>query len=78
MVDVVDGDTLVLDVRCGFRMVRESERVRLAKINAPEIATKKGKEVHLFVRDQLAKARGVVVKTEKNRRLRPIRGARFL
>jgi micrococcal nuclease len=65
VVNVVDGDTLVLDIRCGFRMVREQERVRLAKINTPEIATKKGKEAHLFVRDQLSKARGIVVKTEK-------------
>ena len=65
VVDVVDADTLELDIRCGFKMVKEGEKVRLAKINAPEITTKKGKEAHLFVRDQLAKARGVVVKTEK-------------
>lgn len=65
VVDVVDGDTLELDIRCGFKMVKEGEKVRLAKINAPEITTKKGKEVKAYVRDRLAKARGVVVKTEK-------------
>lgn len=37
----------------------------LAGLNAPERETKKGKEAALFVRDQLAKARGIVVKTEK-------------
>lgn len=65
VVDVVDADTLELDIRCGFKMMKEGEKVRLAKVNAPEITTKKGKEARLFVRDQLAKAQGVVVKTEK-------------
>lgn len=65
LVNVVDGDTLVLDIRCGFKMVREQERIRLAGLNSPEITTKKGKESHLFVRGQLEKAVGLVVKTEK-------------
>lgn len=65
VVDIVDGDTLVVDIRCGFHMVREGERLRLAKINAPELVTKKGKAAQLYVRDRLAKARGVVVKTER-------------
>lgn len=65
VLDAVDGDTLALDIQCGFKMLREQEHIRLAKINAPEITTKKGKEVHLYVRDRLMKARGVVVKTEK-------------
>lgn len=62
---VIDGDTLDLDIRVGFKMVKEQEHIRLAKVNAPEIETKKGKEVAHYVRDRLAKARGVVVKTER-------------
>jgi hypothetical protein len=64
VLDVPDADTLVLDVDCGFKIKKE-ERLRLAGINTPERETKKGKEAALFVRDQLQKARGVVVKTGK-------------
>jgi endonuclease YncB( thermonuclease family) len=64
VLDVVDADTLVLAIDCGFKITKE-ERIRLAGLNAPERETKKGKEAALFVRDQLAKARGIVVKTEK-------------
>jgi endonuclease YncB( thermonuclease family) len=62
--DVSDADTVVLDVDCGFKIKKE-ERLRLAGINAPEIETKKGKEAFQFVRDTLAKAQGIVIKTEK-------------
>jgi micrococcal nuclease len=65
VVHVVDGDSLVLNIRCGFRMVREEERIRLAKLNTPEIETKKGKAARIYVQERLAQARTVVVKTEK-------------
>jgi len=64
VLEVVDADTLLLAVDCGFKIAKE-ERIRLAGLNAPELETKKGKEAALYVRDQLAKARGIVVKTEK-------------
>jgi micrococcal nuclease len=65
VVDVVDGDTLVLNIDTGFKNWRHGERIRLAKLDAPEIETKKGKEVQQYIRDRLLKARGVVVKTIK-------------
>jgi endonuclease YncB( thermonuclease family) len=65
VVKVVDADTLLLNIDSGFKNWRHGERIRLAKLNAPELTTKKGKEAHIYVRDQLAKARGIVVKTEK-------------
>ena len=65
VMDVVDADTLVLNIDTGFKNRRYGEYVRLAKVNAPELYTKKGKEARDYVRDRLMKARGVVVKTEK-------------
>jgi hypothetical protein len=65
VVKVVDADTLLLDIDSGFKNWRRGERIRLAKLNAPEITTKKGREASDYVRDRLMKARGVVVKTEK-------------
>lgn len=64
VLEVVDADTVRLAVDCGFKITKE-ERIRLAGLNAPELETKKGKEAALHVRDQLAKAKGIVVKTEK-------------
>jgi endonuclease YncB( thermonuclease family) len=64
VLEVVDGDTLLLAVDCGFKITKE-ERIRLAGLNAPELVTKKGKEVALYMRDLLTKAKGIVVKTQK-------------
>jgi endonuclease YncB( thermonuclease family) len=64
VVDVTDGDTLRLDVQCGFYLKMETH-IRLAGLDAPEISTKKGKEAAEYVRDRLAKAKGIVVKTVK-------------
>jgi endonuclease YncB( thermonuclease family) len=64
VLECVDGDTLRLDVQCGFYLKMDI-RIRLAGLDAPEITTKKGKEAAEYVRDRLAKARGIVVKTVK-------------
>jgi endonuclease YncB( thermonuclease family) len=50
VLEVVDADTLLLAVDCGFKITKE-ERIRLAGLNAPELETKKGKEAALYVRD---------------------------
>ena len=64
VIDVTDGDTLRLDVQCGFYLKMEVH-LRLAGLDAPELSTKKGKEAAEYVRDRLAKAKGIVVKTVK-------------
>ena len=64
VIRVVDGDTLVVDLDCGFD-VRMKHRIRLAGLDTPEAETKKGQKATEFVRRQLGKARGVVIKTEK-------------
>ncbi len=60
---VVDGDTLLMDVGCGFN-VKVRQKIRLAKLDAPEMGSKKGAASLAYVRDRLAEARAVVVKTE--------------
>ena len=43
---VVDGDTLYLAIDLGFRNTRH-ERVRLARINAPEMSTPEGRAAQM-------------------------------
>lgn len=40
--DIVDGDTIHLDIDLGFRTWRRGERYRLARINAPELKAPEG------------------------------------
>jgi len=61
---VVDGDTLLLRIDLGFQVWKE-QRIRLASVDCPEIDTKLGYEAFEYVRDQLAKAPFVVIKTNK-------------
>jgi endonuclease YncB( thermonuclease family) len=61
---VIDGDSILMELNCGF-FIKKTERIRLAKLDAPEQETKKGKDATHYVNEQLAKAARVVVKTEK-------------
>jgi micrococcal nuclease len=61
---VIDGDTFDVDIDLGFKAHIE-ERVRLAAVDAPPIDEDGGKEAFEYVRDQMAKAKTVVVRTGK-------------
>ena len=61
---VVDGDTLLLRVDLGFAVWKE-QRIRLAEVDTPPIDASKGQAAYRYVRDQLAQAQTVVVKTHK-------------
>lgn len=61
---VVDGDTLLLRLDLGFQVWKE-QRIRLAEIDASPIDEPKGYETFEYVRDQLAKAPFIVLKTNK-------------
>jgi len=61
---VVDGDTLLLRVDLGFQVWKE-QRVRLAGIDCAEIDTKEGRKAFAWVRDRMAQAETVMVKTNK-------------
>jgi endonuclease YncB( thermonuclease family) len=64
VLEVVDGDTLVLDIDCGFD-IKKKQRIRLAEIDCPEIETDEGKEAADYVRNQLARVPYVMVQTTK-------------
>jgi endonuclease YncB( thermonuclease family) len=59
---VVDGDTYVVDIDLGFD-VHIKQRIRLARINCPELSTDKGKEVKTFA--SYYKGAEVHIKTNK-------------
>ena len=62
--DVIDADTLLLDIDLGFEVIRR-QSIRLARIDAPPRDTNEGAAGRRFVREQLAVARTVVVNTHK-------------
>ena len=62
--DIVDADTLLLDVDLGFEVIRR-QRIRLARIDAPARDTAEGARGRRHVREQLAVARSIVIKTVK-------------
>lgn len=64
VLEVVDGDTLVVDVDCGFE-IKKKERIRLAGIDCPDIITEEGKEAAEYVRNQLARVPFVMLRTTK-------------
>lgn len=61
---IVDGDTLVLRIDLGFQVWKE-QRIRLAEIDTPPMDEPKGYRAFEYVRDQLAKAPFVMVRTHK-------------
>jgi endonuclease YncB( thermonuclease family) len=61
---IVDGDTLILRIDLGFQVWKE-QRIRLAGIDCPPIDTAKGYEAFEYVRDELARAPFVMVKTHQ-------------
>jgi len=62
--DIVDTDTLLLDIDLGFEVIRR-QRIRLARIDAPARDTPEGAAGRRYVREQLAVARSIIVKTVK-------------
>ncbi len=61
---IIDGDTIMLMIDLGFGVWKQ-QRVRLAAIDTPAMDEQGGLEAFSYVRDQLAKAMVVMVKTNK-------------
>lgn len=61
---IVDGDTLILRFDLGFQVWKE-QRIRLAGVDTPPLDEPKGYQAFEYVRDQLAKAPFVIVRTHK-------------
>ena len=66
LVRLIDGDTLILDVDCGFN-ITVRERFRLSRVNAPELMTISGMQARTFVGLQLTKATALKISSEKSR-----------
>jgi endonuclease YncB( thermonuclease family) len=62
---VIDGDTLLAHVDLGFDVIRV-QRMRLVHVQAEAAKTKAGKAASRFLRETLAQARTVVVKTARS------------
>lgn len=61
---LVDGDSLDIDVDLGFQTWTR-RRIRLAWVDCPEIVTAQGRAARNFVHSHLARAKTIVLKTEK-------------
>ncbi|MFT6106000.1 MAG: endonuclease YncB(thermonuclease family) [Rickettsiales bacterium] len=64
IINVVDGDTMVLDVDLGFDVVKR-QRIRLAQIDCAEMKTDEGQKSFKYLRDLAASLNEVVVRTNK-------------
>ena len=62
---IVDGDTIDVMIDLGFDVFRV-ERVRLARINCPELKTAEGVLARAHVYD-IVNGKSVVIKTSKNK-----------
>ncbi len=57
---VVDGDTLIVYIDCGFGIFRR-ERLRLKHVDTPEMTTIAGKRAKAFVENELKKCAFVII-----------------
>jgi micrococcal nuclease len=67
---VYDGDTVTLDIDLGFDVVLREQKVRLLRINAPEVRGEE-RELGLTSRDALRKRianKWVVLRTERDKK----------
>lgn len=62
-----DGDTLRLDIDCGFNVWLNNVAFRLAGIDAPELGTPEGRTARDWLRGVLPDGTGVVAITYKDR-----------
>lgn len=62
---IIDGDTVVVDIDLGFDVIRR-QKMRLALVNAAEAHTTAGRAATVFVRERLATAEVVAVKTVRS------------
>lgn len=63
---VVDGDTVDIMIDLGFNIYRK-ERIRLARIDAPELRTKEGKAVKKHLKSKIEGFEALVRTRNKDR-----------
>lgn len=65
VVKVIDGDTLQLNIDLGFAITYNDQKVRLARINCPEVSTEEGLKVKEIVTNFLLN-KTVIINTTKD------------
>lgn len=66
--DIVDGDTLIVDIDLGFGTWLHNQKLRLAKINAPELSTPEGVASRNHLAQLTLDHEACVVQTFKDRK----------
>jgi hypothetical protein len=64
IIEVIDGDTLILNLDLGF-LVNKEQRVRLAGINCPEMAMDEGQSAFHFLLNKAANIDTLMIQTKK-------------
>ena len=67
---VYDGDTITVDIDLGFDVILKNQKIRLSKINTPEVRGKsreEGIKVRNLVRDRISN-KWVIIKTTKGKK----------
>lgn len=67
---VYDGDTITVDIDLGFEVVLRNQKIRLSKINTPEIRgaeREAGIKVRNLVRERISN-KWVIIKTTKDKK----------
>jgi len=67
---VYDGDTITVDIDLGFGIVMSKQKIRLLKINAPEIRGKSrpaGLVSKLALEDKIL-GKNIIIKTKKDKK----------
>lgn len=66
VLSVYDGDTLRVDIDCGFGVWLFNQPLRLAGLNAPEMGTPEGRAARDWLRQLLPIGADVIVHTSKD------------
>ena len=67
---VYDGDTITVDIDLGFDVILKNQKIRLSKINTPEVRGKsreEGIKVRNIVRKRISN-KWVIIKTTKDKK----------
>lgn len=70
VIRIYDGDTIFLDIDLGLSTFVKSEKIRLARINAPELRgpeKEKGKEARDFLKDLMSR-KNILLETIKDKK----------
>jgi micrococcal nuclease len=65
VIKIIDGDTIDVDIDVGYHLTIR-QRLRFARINAPELSTAEGQAAKAYVISQLDMVPNIIIQTHKN------------